>query len=301
MSRYDQLKKGERGAWVSIFAYLLLAIVKLLTAHITNSQALQADGLNNATDVVAAVAVLVGLRISRKPPDDDHHYGHFRAELIASLIASFIMVTVGFQVILNSFQRLFTTDTGTISMLAAYTALGSALFMLLIYVFNLKLSKKINSSSLYAAAQDNKSDALVSLGAFVGILGAQFGWYWLDPIAGIFVGFVIVYTAWEIFKNASHTLTDGYDEESVSTIRDFIEKDPDVIKVRDIKGRRHGNQTFLDIIILVDPTITVQKGHEITDRIELILNVQYNIPHAHIHVEPATVDPNEPVHNENSS
>ncbi|MBM7540081.1 cation diffusion facilitator family transporter [Amphibacillus cookii] len=286
MNPYDQLKKGERGAWVSIFSYLLLAIAKLIVSYFANSQALRADGLNNTTDVIASIAVLIGLRISRKPPDEDHHYGHFKAELIASLMASFIMVTVGLQVILISFQIIWSGTYTQPTALASWTALISTMIMIAVYVFNLRLSKKINSSSLYATAQGNKSDALISLSALIGILGAQVGWYWLDPIAGIFVGGVIVYTAWKIFKDTSHTLTDGFDDDTVAVIRTFIEEDPEIIKVRDIKGRHHGNQTFLDIIIYVNPSITVAQGHEITDRIEIALADQYSIPHAHIHVEP---------------
>src|SRR5690625_5894667 len=119
MNQYEHIKKGERGAWISILAYIFLATVKIIIAELTNSQALRADGLNNATDVVAAVLILIGLRISRKPPDDNHHYGHLRAELITSLIASSIIVTVVIQVILNSFQSIWTDSSPEPSMLAA--------------------------------------------------------------------------------------------------------------------------------------------------------------------------------------
>src|SRR5690554_1503893 len=95
MNQYQKIKKGEFGAWLSIIAYIVLALTKIIIAQMTHSQALRADGLNNATDVVASISILIGLKISRRPPDHNHHYGHFRAELIASLVAAFIMVTVG--------------------------------------------------------------------------------------------------------------------------------------------------------------------------------------------------------------
>ncbi len=79
MERYDELKKGETGAWVSIIAYIVLSAVKLAVGLLFHSEALRADGLNNTTDIIASVAVLIGLRISQKPPDEDHPYGHFRA------------------------------------------------------------------------------------------------------------------------------------------------------------------------------------------------------------------------------
>ncbi len=288
--QYENLKKGEKGAWLSITAYLLLATIKLIVATIGNSSALRADGLNNTTDVIASIAVLIGLRISRKPPDKDHHYGHFRAETIASLIAAFIMVTVGLQVIIGTFQSIIENNYTQPDMLTAWTALIAAFVMIGVYIYNLRLAKKIQSSSLYAAAQDNKSDALVSIGAFVGIVGAQFGLYWLDPVAGLLVGFIICKTAWEIFRNASHTLTDGFDVEKLEVIRASIKEDAEVLEVKDMKGRLHGNQALIEITIYVDPELTVKQSHHITDRIEALLAEKHAVPHAHIHTEPHPSD-----------
>lgn len=286
MDEYNNLKKGEKGAWISICAYLLLSAVKLSVANAGNSEALRADGFNNVTDVIASFAVLIGLRISRKPPDKDHHYGHFRAETIASLIAAFIMMTVGIQVIYETVQKLFTTQPEQPEMLTAWTALVAAFIMFGVYAYNLRLSKKIQSHSLYAAAQDNRSDALVSIGAFIGILGTQFGAYWLDPAAGLIVGFIICKTAWDIFRDASHTLTDGVDEQLLDEIKDSIVQDSEVKNVYDVKARLHGNQVLVEATIHVNPHLNVQESHDITDRIEEKLEEDHQIKHTHIHIEP---------------
>lgn len=121
MERYDELKKGETGAWVSIIAYLVLSAVKLAVGLAFHSEALRADGLNNTTDIIASLAVLIGLRISQKPPDEDHPYGHFRAETIASMIASFIMMVVGLEVLYSSGEMLFNPKETTPDMIAAWT------------------------------------------------------------------------------------------------------------------------------------------------------------------------------------
>ncbi|GGF16268.1 putative transporter YeaB [Halobacillus andaensis] len=286
MGEYENLRKGERGAWISIIAYLILATVKLIVASIGNSEALRADGLNNTTDVVASVAVLIGLKISRKPPDEDHHYGHFRAETIASLIAAFIMMTVGLEVIFGTFQDIIQQKSSEPSLLTAWTALSAAVVMYGVYRYNLGLSKKVNSNALYAAAQDNRSDALVSVGAAIGIFGSQFGAYWLDPLAGLIVGFIICKTAWDIFRDSSHRLTDGFDEEEIEEIRELIEAHPEVWAVRDVKGRLQGNQTLVEATIHVNPKLTIEEGHEITDEVESILEKKLHIYYAHIHIEP---------------
>ncbi|KGX85305.1 cation diffusion facilitator family transporter [Pontibacillus litoralis] len=286
MNEYDQLKKGEKGAILSICAYLILSVLKLMVASFGNSEALRADGLNNITDVIASVAVLVGLRISRKPPDRDHHYGHFRAETVASLIAAFIMITVGIQVIIATMQQLLSGYERHPDMLTAWTALGSAIVMLIVYRYNLRLSKKINSHSLYAAAQDNRSDALVSIGAFVGIIGAQFGATWLDPVAGFIVGLIICKTAYDIFRDASHALTDGIDEQLLDDIHTTIAQDPEVKRIKDVKARLLGSQILVDATIHVEGDLSVHESHEITDRIEAMLEREHQIKHTQIHIEP---------------
>ncbi|MFD1017712.1 cation diffusion facilitator family transporter [Thalassobacillus hwangdonensis] len=291
MNEYENLKRGEKGAWISIIAYLILATLKLIIASIGNSEALRADGLNNTTDVIASIAVLIGLKISRKPPDEDHHYGHFRAESIASLIAAFIMMTVGLEVIIGTVQGIIQQEFEQPNMLTAWTALGAAIVMFGVYRYNLNLSKKIDSSSLYAAAQDNRSDALVSIGAFIGIVGSQFGLFWLDPLAGFIVGLLICKTAWTIFTDTTHTLTDGFDEDTLEKVKQTIAENPNVWAVKDVKGRLQGNRVLIDATIHVDPEITVQEGHDITDEVEENLYEELGIRHALIHIEPFEDDP----------
>ena len=107
MELYTNLRAGEKGAWLSIGTYIFLSAMKLTVRLFRYSSALQADGLNNTTDIIASIAVFIGLRISQKPPDSNHPYGHLRAETIASLIASFIMMVVGLQVLSTSIKGLW--------------------------------------------------------------------------------------------------------------------------------------------------------------------------------------------------
>src|SRR5437667_4134184 len=99
--KYKNLRIGERGAIISIVAYICLSIIKLVVGYISDSAALKADGLNNTTDIIASIAVLVGLRLAQRPPDNDHGYGHWKSETIASMISSFIMAAVGIKVLVD--------------------------------------------------------------------------------------------------------------------------------------------------------------------------------------------------------
>lgn len=286
MKHADNLKLAEKGAWLSIITYLLLAIIKLWIANWGNSIALRSDGLNNTTDIIASLAVLIGLRISQKPPDENHRYGHYRAETVASLFAAFIMMFIGIQVIYSTIRQIFIFETVQPDMLTAWTALGSACIMFAVYIYNHRLAKKLKSSALNATAQDNRSDALVSIGAFIGIMGAQFGIQWLDPLTGTIVGFIICKTAFDIFKDATLTLTDAYDEDELELIKASIETVPEVKEITDIKGRIHGNQALIEMTILVEADLTVETSHRITEKIERYLAEKHAVTHANIHLEP---------------
>lgn len=288
MDVYDDIRKGERGAWVSIAAYLLLSAFKLISGYWFASSALLADGFNNLTDIVASVAVLIGLKISQKPPDSDHSYGHFRAETIAALVASFIMAMVGIQVIVNAVGSLFKGEKSEPDILSAGVALICAVAMGGVYWYNRNLARKINNNALMAAAKDNLSDALVSIGAAVGIIGAQFGMPWLDIVAAIAVGLLICKTAWDIFRDATHSLTDGFDERELSDLRRMIARIEGVEGIRDLKARVHGNHVLVDVVIEVDPELTVIQSHDISDRVEERMRKVKNVMHVHVHVEPGS-------------
>lgn len=286
MELQDNLKVGEKGVWLSIFTYIALSIIKLLFGYFGHSEGLLADGLNNSTDVIASVAVLIGLKIARKPPDKNHPYGHYRAETVASMIAAFIMVTVGIQVIIEGGKSLLHSETILPNLLTAWVALFSAFIMFFVYFYNLNLGKKINSQSVKAVAKDNLSDALVSVGAFVGIIGSQFGLHWFDTVTAIIVGLIIIKTAFEIFKEAVLELTDGFVTEELEEIRKTVISNPNIIDVKSLKARMHGNETFVDITIVTDHHLNVVESHKITEEIEHMLMEKHQIKNTHIHIEP---------------
>ena len=283
--------KADKGAIVSIIAYIFLASLKIGISYIAFSSALRADGLNNLTDIGASLAVLIGLKISRKPRDLDHPYGHSRAEQIASLVASFIMATVGLEVIVNAVRSFFNPNQTTPNLLAAWVALFSAIVMYGVYLYTHRIAKQTKSKALEAAAKDNLSDTLVSVGTVVGIIAAQFHMPILDPITALLVGFIICKTAWDIFSEASHMLTDGINPEKMEKYANAVQLVSGVERIVDVRARMYGNQTYVDITIEVDAQMDVKKSHQITDEIENMLQHEYGILYTHIHVEPMQKEP----------
>lgn len=290
METYSNIKQSEKGAWLSIAAYIFLSLIKIAIGYAAGSKALMADGFNNTTDIVASAAVLVGLKISRKPPDHDHPYGHFRAETVSALIASFIMATVSLQVLWQAVQSLFFARTEAPDAIAAWTALFGAACMLLVYIYNKRLAARSDSQALLAAAKDNLSDAYVSLGVVVGVFASQLGLPWLDPLAAVVVGFMIAKTAWEIFSQASHNLTDGFDERKLEAMKATAAATPGVQAIRDIKARAHGSKVLVDVVVLVDPRLNVVQSHNISDEIEKRMLKKHKVWGAQVHIEPIQED-----------
>lgn len=284
--QYRNLKLAERGAIISIIAYICLSTLKLTIGYFADSEALKADGLNNTTDILASIAVLIGLKLSQKPPDDDHPYGHWKAETVSSMVASFIMMVVGLQVLYEAILSLFAHRTQAPDTIAAWTAVFSALVMYGVYRYNHKLAKKVKSQSVMAAAKDNLSDAWVSMGTAVGILGAQFHLPWLDPLTALIVGLLICKTAWDIFRESSHYLTDGFDEKLLEDYKNTVKKVSGVVAVENIKARSYGSQVVADVVIHVEPSMDVKESHEVTKNIEQVLEDEYQVGEVHVHVEP---------------
>ncbi len=286
MDVYGDIKKGEKGAWISIGAYLVLSAFKLTAGWIFASEALTADGFNNVSDIVASAAVLIGLRISRKPPDQDHPYGHLRAETIAALLASFIMGTVGLQVLIAAVRKLWRGELVSPDLNAGWVALIAAAAMFAIYAYNVRLARRIRNQALMAAAHDNRSDAFVSIGAAIGIFGSRLGLPWLDGVAAIAVGCIIMKTAWDIFSSATLALTDGFDVQQLMSLRTTVEKTDGVKAIKDIKARIHGSTVLVDVIIAVNPSISLVDSHRICDTIEQRMKRKHEIMNVHVHVEP---------------
>ncbi|MEB2630160.1 cation diffusion facilitator family transporter [Peribacillus frigoritolerans] len=284
--KYNDLKLGERGAIISIIAYICLSIMKLAIGYISDSAALKADGLNNTTDIIASLAVLIGLRLAQRPPDKDHGYGHWKSETIASMVASFIMFAVGVQVLIDAAASMLKGGEESPDIIAGYVGVLSAIAMYFVYRYNKKLAMKINSKAVMAASKDNISDAWVSIGTAIGIFGSQLNMPWLDPLTAIIVGLLICKTAWDIFSQASHELSDGFDENKIHLYKDVITNVDGVKGIKEIKGRNYGNNEVIDVVILVNSTLDIKEAHDIATHVEKVMMKDHGVYDVHVHVEP---------------
>ncbi len=290
----DRLAKAQVGAWVGIVGNLLLAVVKLIIGLLANSRALIADAAHSASDVVGSVAVLIGLRAAERPPDEDHPYGHGKAESVSSIIVSVLLVFVGLEVGYASIKSLFNPIVAP-EFIAIWAAIGSMVVKEAMFRYKYNLGKKLNSQSLIANAWEHRSDVYSSFAALVGIGGAILGemlnisWMvYLDPLAGIFVSLLVLKMSYQLLMESIHsTLDHVLHEEQTVALREHIEQVPGVMRIDQLRARETGHYQIVDVKVGVDPRITVEEGHRIGKRVKQSLMQQFpQVRDVFIHINP---------------
>ncbi|MBF8970495.1 cation diffusion facilitator family transporter [Streptococcus sp. NLN76] len=289
----QNLKMAERGALLAIATYILLSIFKIIAGHLFGSASITADGFNNMTDILGNIAVLIGLRLAQKPADRDHKFGHWKMEDLASLITSLIMLLVGFQVLFQSIQDLIQGKQESFDPQAIWVGFLSALVMTGVYLYNRNLAKRVHSKALEAAALDNLSDVLTSLGTSLAILASQFQLYLVDKIIAILISMIILKTAYDIFRESTFSLSDGFDEDLLEQYTQSILTIPKIDQVKEIRGRSYGSHIYLDLILAMNPDLSVYESHTIADQVEHLLQDQYGVFDIDIHIEPSPIPEDE--------
>lgn len=290
----SRLAKAQFAAWVGIVGNLLLAVAKLFIGIIGRSQALIADAVHSASDVIGSVAVLIGLKAADRPPDEDHPYGHGKAEPVSAIIVAVLLSVVGFEISRASLESLF-APLRSPEMFAVWAAVGSMIVKEWMFRYKYNLGKKLKSQSLIANAWEHRSDVYSSFAALVGIGGAiaggRFGIPWLlylDPIAGIFVSLLVWKMAYDILRESIHTTIDHVlHEEETTELRDAITAVPGVLRIDTLRAREHGHYLIVDVKVSVDPLITVEEGHRIGKQVKQSLLTHFShVRDVFVHINP---------------
>lgn len=277
---------ARRGIYLSIVTYVIISTAKLLVGYSFDSDAVFADGLNNFTDSFASIALLVGMILSQRPADQNHRYGHYKIETITTLIMSFVIFYIGITVTIDSTTALINQAYAAPTPINAVVGLSSGVIMSGVYWYNNHLGNKLNSPSLKASAKDNLADALTSFATALSVFLSRTGILWLDGAMAIVVGLIIIKSGYDIFKESAFSLSDGFPQEDLDNYRKIVLMVPGVRAVSDIRGRNYGANVYIDITILVDPEISVQAGHAITEKVESALQKTEDVTAIDVHVEP---------------
>ena len=273
---------------LSFLINILLLILKLFGGIVGRSQALVADALNSLLDIVANIVVWFGINIAKKPPDENHPYGHGNADTLAAIFVALVLIITGGYIGREAFDSIINHDFKTPTYLATIAAVITIIVKSILYKYTLKIGQKYRSQAVIANAADHRSDVIVSIGTLVGIVVAQTKYPILDPIAGLWVAFFILKQAVKIIRDNIHTLMVGSPGISrQNDIREFISNIDGVIKVKWIKGRIVGSDYHMDTAVNVKGDITVRDGHDIARNIKKSVMEEFpEVAGILVHIEP---------------
>ncbi|MBM7660695.1 cation diffusion facilitator family transporter [Bacillus mesophilus] len=289
----DRFKEAEFAAMVGVVGNIVLALIKGIVGVTSNSRALVADAVHSASDIAGSFAVYIGLRAAKQPPDEDHPYGHGKAESIAAIIVSVLLFLVGIEIGKSSVQSFF-HEISAPKMAAVYAVVFSIIVKEWMFQYKYKLGKRINSDAIIVNAYEHRSDVFSSIAALVGISGAIIGgklgleWMvYLDPVAGLVVALMIIRIAWKLGAESIHnTLDHVLHDEDTKELREIVIQVDGVKKIDALFAREHGHYVIVDLKISVDPYITVEEGHRIGKNVKEKLLEHSQVQDVLIHVNP---------------
>lgn len=270
----------------------LLGSLKLAAGLWGRSSAMVADAAHSYSDCASTVAVIAGLKMASKSADDDHPYGHEKYELIFANILSILLgltaVKIGYDALMVIAHGSYQVP-GLAPLLAAVFSVAVKEVM---YRLTLRKAKKIGSVAMEADAWHHRTDALSSVGAFVGILGARLGLPVLDPVTGLLVSLLVLKVAIDLYhKSVSGLVDTSTDAETVARIQQLLADMDGIEEVNSLKTRVFGASAYADVTIKVDGAMTVEEGHDIAT---LAHNkIEANLPkikHIMVHIEPMDQD-----------
>jgi len=256
-------------AWIGIIGNLIIFIIKIVFGLIINSVSLIADSFHTLTDVLTSSVVLVGFKISRKPADKEHPFGHGRMEDVATLIIAVLLAIVGIELIRNSFGRILKPQI----VLGNFIVVGMLIFTGIakewMARFSFKLGKKIDSQALVADAWHHRSDAITNILVLIAIIASRFGYYKVDSILGIVVSLIIIFVAIKLIRSSvSYLLGKAPRKDLIKQIRRTVFSIPDVKGAHDILVHTYGNDKLISLHIEVDKNLDVQQAHKVASSVE---------------------------------
>lgn len=285
---------AKKIAWISVISNIILTFGKIIIGWYGKSDAVFADGIHSAADVVASVIVLLVIKLANKPADDEHPYGHGKAEVIVSGIVGILLFLVSIYVVYEGIVGFF-HEVESPSLLAMWVAIISYVSKVILYRSSLRVAKQHNSKAIEAIAFDHKADIVASIAAAAGvllsILGERFDIHFLlygDKVASIFVAYLIFKIAKEMLMEAFDILLErNIDMQTIQEYIDIVNEFPEVKRIDRIRAREHGHYVLVDLRISIDHFKTIKEGHDLAKSIKEKLMDKYdNVEEVLIHLNP---------------
>ena len=295
MQQQGRAKAIYKVTWIGFFVNLLLSIVKLLAGIFGRSGAMIADAIHSISDFATDLVVLLFVKVSAKPKDESHDYGHGKYETLATIIIGLALLAVSIGIFSQSVSLIQRVTEGEIIERPGFIALLAAIVSIItkesLYWYTIGVGKRVNSPSVKANAWHHRSDALSSIGTLLGIGGAFFlgePWRVLDPIAAIIVSLLIAKVSYDLVMPSLHELLErSLPKEQEDEILQLILEESLVSDPHNLKTRRIGADIAIEVHVRVLAEMSVAESHEATITIENRLRAKYGSgTQVIIHIEP---------------
>ena len=270
-------KKSILAINIGLAANALLAMLKTSVGILGHSPALLADGINSTSDVAYGIVVNIFMRLSSKPADVEHPYGHDRLESIAAVVVGAFVITTAISIFWASINNVYDLLSGAssftgASQLALWIALFTVLLKIWLSMWTFRIGKQTNNNVLMALAADHRNDIFSALAATLGIIFGRLGFLWVDPLAGGVVSIIICFTGIAIIRESAADLMNTLPGKKLTEeIRKKLARLDEVLDVEEIHGHRFGLYMVVNITIGVSPDLTVAEGDRIATRVEQLL------------------------------
>ena len=283
----DIKKAGIAGIWGNIF----LLLIKSSIGFITHSQAMIADSVNSASDIIASLMTFIGNKISSEPKDKDHNFGHGKAEYIFSLFISITMILVSLKLLIDSANTLINKTYFEFSWILILVCILTIITKLYIYIYTKKLFKKYDNILLKSNYKDHKNDCLVTTCTLISIIFGLYGIYWVDGLVGIGISIWILITGIGIFLESYNVLMDvSLDEKTKETIMEIVKKHKDIKNCYNLYTAPVGYKYLVVFTIAVNGEMSTYDSHKLANHLEKDVEKLDKVDKAVVHVHPVSLD-----------
>ena len=272
---------------VGVICNIILCLTKIIIGYLISSISVMSDGFNNLSDAASSVISFIGTKVSVRPADKEHPFGHGRAEYISAFIVAFLVVQVGITCFTNAIKKIFSPEEVIYNKYIIYILIASVLVKLWLAFFNRKIGKEINSNVMKAVSVDAFGDSIITISTIISIVIGYYTKIVIDGYMGLVISVFVIISGVKIAKETMEPLLgEAIDKDIYTSIIDKIEKYEGVIGVHDLILHNYGPSKAMATVHVEFPSdVSLPTAHEVVDKIEKDILEELNIPLV-IHVDP---------------
>ncbi|MDA8340082.1 MAG: cation diffusion facilitator family transporter [Nitrospiraceae bacterium] len=288
MGYLDRTSEIRKVLLITLLLNILVSAAKIFYGYITGSISIFSDGFHSLFDGVSNIVGLIGIYIASHPPDEKHPYGHRKYETVFTIFVGLLMLFTCFEVFRKVYESLTGRHETTITTASFFVMVITLIINIFVSAYEKRKGEKLSSEFLIADSRHTKSDIYVSLGVIVSLVFIKLGFPIADPIAGAVVGIFIAKAGIDIIRESTETLVDRTQMDT-SIIKEIACSVNGVMECHEIRTRGTRSHVFIDLHILVDPSLSVENAHRIAEAVEKEIKSKISeVVDVVVHIEPSS-------------